>query len=245
MTDDAALAERLATEAGALLLELRRASRDLPPRALGDAGDRAAHVFLMSALARERPEDVRFSEEALAPEARLSASRVWIVDPLDGTREYSEGRDDFAVHVALVERGRPLVGALGLPGRGQTLGSGAPPALPKLREGPPRILVSRSRPPPLAQRVAERIGGVLCPMGSAGAKVGAVLLGEAELYLHAGGFYEWDTCAPVAVALAAGFQASRIDGAPLVYNQENPWCPDLLVCHPLLAPRVLEAISLG
>ena len=242
MTDDPTLAARLATEAGALLLQLRRANPDLPPRKLGDRGDRAAHDFLMSELARERPQDVRFSEEAAAPESRLSAARVWIVDPLDGTREYSEGRDDFAVHVALVERGRPLVGALGLPGRGQTLASNHPPPLPTPRERP-RILVSRSRPPPLAARVAEAIGGELCPMGSAGAKVGAVLLGEAELYLHAGGFYEWDTCAPVAVALAAGFHASRIDGTPLVYNQQDPWCPDLLVCHPKLVDRVLKAVA--
>jgi 3'(2'), 5'-bisphosphate nucleotidase len=244
MTDDAALAERLATEAGGLLLELRRANPDLPPRALGDQADRAAHDFLMSELARERPQDVRFSEEAAAPDARLSAARVWIVDPLDGTREYSEGRDDFAVHVALVERGRPLVGALGLPGRGRTLVSSHPPPLPTPRDRP-RIVVSRSRPPPLAQRVAEAISGELCPMGSAGAKVGAVLLGEAELYLHAGGFYEWDTCAPVAVALAAGFHATRIDGEPLVYNQKSPWCPDLLVCHPKLAARVLAVIAEG
>jgi 3'(2'), 5'-bisphosphate nucleotidase len=243
--DDAKLAERLATEAGKLLLEVREKHADAEPRALGKIGDETSHAFIARELGRERPEDVFFSEEAKAPEARLTAERVWIVDPLDGTREFSERREDWGVHVALVRRGQPLIGAVALPGKGRTLTSYAPPAVPPHASNKLRILVSRTRPPEIAQRVAERVGAELVPMGSAGAKACAVVTGDFDAYLHAGGMYEWDTCAPVAVALAAGFHVSRIDGTPLVYNQQNPWTPDLLVCHPELAQRLLEAIAQG
>ncbi|HWL48015.1 MAG TPA: 3'(2'),5'-bisphosphate nucleotidase CysQ, partial [Sphingomonadaceae bacterium] len=172
------------------------------------------------------------SEEEADDPARCLASRVWIVDPLDGTREYSEGRDDWAVHVALAVDGKPRVGAVALPGLGQTLSSASPPPpLPPRAGRTPRLLVSRSRPAAQALAVAERLGAETVAMGSAGAKAMAVVRGEADIYLHAGGQYEWDNCAPVAVAQAAGLHASRLDGSPLTYNHANPWLPDLLICR--------------
>jgi 3'(2'), 5'-bisphosphate nucleotidase len=170
---------------------------------------------------------------------------VWVVDPLDGTREYSEGRDDFAVHVALVVDGRPEVGAVALPGLGAVLatGAGSPAAgLAPPSPGPVRIVVSRTRPPAEAERVATRLGGELIPMGSAGAKTAAVLRGAADAYLHSGGQYEWDSAAPVAVAHAWGAYAARLDGSPLVYNRADSWLPDLLVCRPELSAVILDAL---
>ncbi|MGE0306785.1 MAG: inositol monophosphatase family protein, partial [Acidimicrobiia bacterium] len=167
----------------------------------------------------------------------------WIVDPLDGTREYSEGRPDWAVHVALVVDGTATLGAVALPDQGRLLVTGAPLPAPTAPERPPRLLVSRSRPTEHAAKLAEAIGAELVPMGSAGAKAMAVVLGEADVYAHSGGQYEWDSAAPVAVAAAAGFHTSRLDGSPLVYNQPNPYMPDLLVCRPDLAERVLAVCA--
>jgi 3'(2'), 5'-bisphosphate nucleotidase len=163
---------------------------------------------------------------------------------LDGTREFGEvGRTDWAVHVACTLDGAPLVGAVALPARGLILStSPAPPLLPRT-EGPPRLLVSRSRPPPLALELARRLSAMLVPMGSAGAKTMAVVLGDADVYVHAGGQYEWDSCAPIAVAKAAGLHVSRVDGSPLRYNQPNPWLPDQVVCRPELAERVMEELG--
>jgi 3'(2'), 5'-bisphosphate nucleotidase len=249
MRDDHSLAEELATEAGERLLELRTRQGFEDQRALRDAGDRASHRFLMEALERLRPGDAVLSEEATREERmdprRLSASRVWIVDPLDGTREFSEpGRSDWAVHVALWERGTLAAGAVALPAQGRTLTTADPPGLPK---APPpgerfRIAVSRTRPPEFVQQLAALAGADLVPIGSAGAKIAAVLTGEVEAYVHAGGQYEWDSAAPVAVALAAGAHASRIDGSPLTYNQADPSLPDILVSLPDLAPTLLAGI---
>jgi 3'(2'), 5'-bisphosphate nucleotidase len=247
--DDHSLAGDLATEAGERLLELRARLGFDDQRALKDAGDRSSHTFLMDALGRLRPGDSVLSEEATREERedprRLSAARVWIVDPLDGTREFSEpGRSDWAVHVALWENGALTAGAVALPAQGRTLTTGEPPALPK----PPsagerfRIAVSRTRPPGFVRRLADELGADLVPIGSAGAKISAVLTGEVEAYVHAGGQYEWDSAAPVAVALAAGAHASRIDGSPLAYNQGDPSLPDILVSLPDLAPTLLAGI---
>jgi 3'(2'), 5'-bisphosphate nucleotidase len=182
------------------------------------------------------------SEEEAADPARLSASRVWIVDPLDGTREYGEARDDWAVHIALSIDGRPAVGAVALPAIGLTLGSDECPP-PPAYHGAPRMVVSRTRPAAEALAVAQALGAELLPMGSAGAKAMAIVRGEAEIYLHSGGQYEWDNCAPAAVALAAGLHVSRLDGAPLTYNHENPYLPDLLICRPELAETVFSALQ--
>ena len=241
LIDDARLAEALAREAGEILLALQ-SRRALEGKALGKAGDEQANSFLMQKLREARPEDAILSEEEADSRSRLSHDRVWIVDPLDGTREYSEGRSDWAVHVALAIGGVATVGAVALPGLGLNLTSREPLAqLPM--SIPPRMLVSRTRPAAEALSVAETLGATLIPMGSAGAKAMAVVRGEAEIYLHTGGQYEWDNCAPVAVAAAAGFHVSRVDGSPLVYNCANPYLPDLLICRQEWAARVLELVA--
>jgi 3'(2'), 5'-bisphosphate nucleotidase len=246
--DDHVLAARLATEAGELLVGLRaRLSADgVDGRPLGAEGDRAAHELLMNRLGSARPGDAVLSEEGVADPARLDAERVWIVDPLDGTREFGElHRTDWAVHVTLVVAGSPVAGAVALPARGLTLATSPPPPAPAPWTGSPRVVVSRSRPPVSAARVASALGGSLVPLGSAGAKAMAVVLGEAEVYPHSGGQHEWDSAAPVAVARAAGLHASRLDGSPLVYNRPDPYMPDLLICRPELADRVIAAAREG
>jgi 3'(2'), 5'-bisphosphate nucleotidase len=244
--DDGRLAYDLASQAGSRLLALRASGDDLDD--LRKAGDRSSHEFLASELARLRPGDAVLSEEGKDDPARLTADRVWIVDPLDGTREFGEpGRTDWAVHVALWERGELTAGAVALPAQDRVLSTAEPAPLragaPPAAQQPLRILVSRSRPPAFAARVAEDIGATLVPLGSAGAKAAAVILGETDAYLHDGGQYEWDSAAPVAVALAAGLHASRLDGSKLVYNQASPWQPDILICPGKLADRLLTAVG--
>ncbi|WP_203959427.1 inositol monophosphatase family protein [Sphaerisporangium siamense] len=250
--DDHALAGDLAAEAGERLLALRAAQGFGDPTALRQAGDRGSHLHLTESLARLRPTDYVLSEEGTREERlhprRRVADRVWIIDPLDGTREFGEeGRADWAVHVALWRRGDATggelaAGAIALPAQGVTLTTAAPPALPAPRQGRVRIAVSRTRPPEFVKKLAYLVGADMVPMGSAGAKIAAVLTGEVDAYVHSGGQYEWDSAAPVAVALAAGAHASRIDGSPLVYNQENPSLPDILVSLPDLAPILLAGI---
>jgi 3'(2'), 5'-bisphosphate nucleotidase len=237
---DAELAAHLAHAAGQTLLAVRMSS-GLEGQSLGKAGDAAANAFLCEALRRERPDDGLLSEEEKDNPARLSKSRVWIVDPVDGTREFGEARCDWAVHVALAIDGVATIGAVALPGLDLVLRSDQPQPLPP--GAPiPRMLVSRSRPAREALAVAEILGAELVPMGSAGAKAMAVVRGDAEIYLHTGGQYEWDSCAPVAVAAAHGLHVSRADGAPLVYNQPDTYMPDLLICRPEWAERVLTAM---
>jgi 3'(2'), 5'-bisphosphate nucleotidase len=239
MSDDHELAGRLATEAGELLLGVRIEFADAESADRKAAGDKRSHDFLMAALAEYRPDDAVLSEEGADDKVRLNSERVWIVDPLDGTREFSElGREDWAVHVALWERGELVAGAVALPAQGVTLATptvAAPPAAP----GAPRVVVSRTRPPAVALAVRDALGGTLVEMGSAGAKVASVVQGISDVYVHAGGQYEWDSAAPVAVARAAGLFTSRIDGSRLVYNQSDVSLPDLIVCRPELADAVL------
>ena len=246
--NDHELAARLATRAGDLLLDVRADFADASAAERKAAGDKQSHDFLMAELAKLVPGDSVLSEEATADEradpARLSAERVWIVDPLAGTREFSElGRDDWAVHVALWSAGELVAGAVALPAQNTTL-STPEVAAPRPFDGPPRVVVSRTRPPAVALAVCEALDGTLVEMGSAGAKVAAVVRGVADVYVHAGGQYEWDSAAPVAVARAAGLHTSRIDGSPLVYNSADPTLPDLIVCRPELAERVL-AVTAG
>lgn len=240
------MAARLATDAGRALVaeRARLAARGAGGREIGRAGDRVAHELLVRRLAELRPADAVLSEEGAADPARLRAERVWIVDPLDGTREYGEvPRVDWAVHVALVIAGDPVAGAVALPARDLTLATVPPPAKPPTWDGPPRVVVSRTRPPAEATRIADALGGDLVPLGSAGAKAMAVVLGEADVYAHSGGQYEWDSAAPVAVARAAGLHVSRLDGSALVYNQPDPYLPDLLICRPELAAAALAAAA--
>ncbi|WP_172438726.1 3'(2'),5'-bisphosphate nucleotidase CysQ [Sphingobium yanoikuyae] len=240
---DADLAAHLAETAGRLLLEVR-ASGLFSAKALGKAGDQTANQFLVHALREQRAEDGLLSEEMACDGARLQHSRVWIVDPVDGTREYGEERADWAVHVGLAIDGVPTIGAVALPGheQGIVLRTDQPRAIPPAPEKL-RMVVSRTRPAPQAVAVAEALGAELVPMGSAGAKAMAVILGQADIYLHAGGQYEWDSCAPAAVALAHGLHASRIDGAPLIYNQQDTYMPDLLICRHEHADSVLGALA--
>jgi 3'(2'), 5'-bisphosphate nucleotidase len=244
--DDDRLAMDLATEAGSLLLDLRaRLARDgASAEELREAGDRQSHLLLLEALRSHRPEDMVLSEEGSDAPERLGQSRVWIVDPLDGTREFSEvPRVDWAVHVALAIDGRAVCGAVALPAQSMTLSTAEPPVLPQPHAGPVRLIVSRTRPPKVATALAEALDGELVEMGSAGAKAMAVVQGHADVYAHSGGQYEWDSAAPVAVAEAAGCHVSRIDGSPLRYNNADPYLPDLLICRPELAGRTLELIS--
>lgn len=247
--DDHALAAWLATQAGELLLEVR--TRGLEGRELKDTGDRESHEWLMEALAAARPHDRILSEEGKDDRRRLESSRVWIIDPVDGTREFSEPpRDDWAVHVALWQRsgdgastGDLVAGAVALPAVGTTFHTGEPATVPARTGERPRIAVSRSRPPAFVTALAEEIGGDLVPMGSAGAKVISVVRDVTDAYVHAGGQYEWDSAAPVAVARAAGLFTSRIDGSELSYNQDDVLLPDLLVCRPELADQILDFVA--
>ena len=238
---DAELAAHLAKIAGNILIEVRDSGM-FTGKALGKAGDQTANQFLVSALREQRPDDGLLSEESRDTDERLSKDRVWIVDPVDGTREYGEARTDWAVHVALCVNGRPETGAVALPGLGIVLRSDAPIAIPALPQRP-RMVVSRTRPAAEAVAVSETIGAELIGMGSAGAKSMAVVRGEAEIYLHTGGQYEWDSAAPAAVALAHGLHASRIDGSPLVYNNADTYMPDLLICRAEWAEQVLAEVA--
>lgn len=240
---DAELAAHLAEIAGRILLEVRSSSV-FEGKALGNAGDETANQFLCHALRAARPEDGLLSEEEKDDTSRLAKKRVWIVDPVDGTREYGEQRADWAVHVGLAVDGVATTGAVALPGldggvvvRSDQVGPLRDPA------AKPRFLVSRTRPAKGAVAVAEAMGGELVGMGSAGAKAMAVVRGEAEVYLHSGGQYEWDSCAPVAVARAHGLHCSRIDGSPLKYNRANTFLPDLLICRPELAEEILSLVA--
>jgi len=241
-TDDHVLASWLATVAGARLLEVR--AEGLAGRALKDAGDQVSHELLMRLLAAHRPDDAVLSEEGKDDPRRLAASRVWIVDPLDGTREFAEPpRDDWAVHVALWQQCDLAAGAVAQPGLGWTFGTANAAGVPERTAPRPRIAVSRTRPPAFVDALAEHLDAELVPMGSAGAKVISVVRDAADAYVHAGGQYEWDSAAPVAVARAAGLFTSRIDGAALEYNRPDPLLPDLLVCRPELANAILEYVN--
>lgn len=238
---DGELAAALAQAAGRLLLEVR-ASGLVTGKALGQAGDQTANCFLVHAIRAQRPEDGLLSEELRDTPERLEKTRVWIVDPVDGTREYGEARSDWAVHVALAIHGVPAVGAVALPGLDEVLRSDRPAPLPPA-PARLRMVVSRTRPAAEALAVARALDAELVPMGSAGAKGMAIIRGEADIYLHSGGQYEWDSCAPVAVALAHGLHCSRIDGSPLVYNRADVSLPDLLICRKEHAARVLDLVK--
>lgn len=238
---DAALAAHLARVAGRLLIEVRDCGL-CEGKGLGKAGDQTANQYLVHAIRAARPDDGLLSEEMKCDGTRLGQERVWIVDPVDGTREYGEGRTDWAVHVALAIDGVAQVGAVALPALDLVLRSDQPAPL-AVSANPPRMVVSRTRPPAAALAVAEAIGATLVPMGSSGAKAMAVVRGEAEIYLHTGGQYEWDNAAPVAVAQAYGLHCSRVDGSPMMYNREDPYLPDLLICRPEYAERALAIVA--
>lgn len=237
---DAELAAHLAEVAGRILIQVRDSGM-FGGKSLGKAGDQTANQFLCHALREQRPDDGLLSEEEKDNAERLSKGRVWIVDPVDGTREYGEERTDWAVHVALAIDGVPVIGAVALPGLDVVLRTDQPLVVPPAPQTL-RMVVSRTRPAAEAVSVAEKLGAELVPMGSAGAKAMAIVRGEADIYLHTGGQYEWDSCAPAAVAIAAGLHASRVDGSPLIYNQQDVYMPDLLICRKEHAEAVLKAM---
>jgi 3'(2'), 5'-bisphosphate nucleotidase len=252
---DSAFARWLAGEAGTLLNRLRAEMGFADPIGLRGAGDKHSHDLIAAAVARYRPGDAILSEEGVRDDpTRLLADRVWIVDPLDGTREYGEeGRTDWAVHIGLWAAGssapsRLAAAAVALPAQGRVLATDFPPCYPPMSAeaatgGQLRLAVSRTRPPEFLTVLAQRIDAELVPMGSAGAKIAAVVCGDVDGYVHAGGQYEWDSAAPVAVASATGMHASRIDGSALEYNQPDPLLPDLVVCRKDLAPMLLAALA--
>lgn len=239
---DVDLARSIAEEAGALLLAIR-ARGGASGKALGDAGDAEANALILDRLRAARPDDFILSEESLDDQARCAADRVWIVDPLDGTRDYAEGLDDWAVHIGLAIGGRPAIGAVAVPATGRVYTTAEACSRTLVCGAPPRMVVSRTRATDMVERVGIALATTRVGMGSAGVKAMAVVDGRADIYLHDGGQYEWDNCAPAAVALAAGLHASRIDGSPLVYNCANPLLPDLLICRPELAEQVLAAVA--
>jgi 3'(2'), 5'-bisphosphate nucleotidase len=243
--DDHEVSRQLATEAGRLLLDLRRSTPDsADQRWLRDEGDARSHRMIMERLAELRPDDAILSEEGKDDQERLGHQRVWVVDPLDGTREFGEPpRDDWAVHVALCVGGEPVVGSVALPAQGRVFTTNRAFADIPADSKPLRMVASRSRAPEIVTEVAGALGADLIYMGSAGAKAMTVVSGAADIYLHAGGQFEWDSAAPVAVAIAAGLHCSRIDGSPLVYNQADPYMPDLLICKRSVAQRVLSLVA--
>ncbi len=243
--DDHQLAARVACETGRMLVDLRSemVASGEHHFTMKDAGDAVAHTFIASQLGSHRPGDAILSEEGVDRQERLVADRVWIVDPLDGTREYAEPpRVDWAVHIALVSDGVPIAGAVALPAEDLVFDTGQPAVVPEMDGDRPRVIVSRTRRPPAAQMLAAALGADYLEMGSAGAKAMAVVRGQADIYAHSGGQYEWDNCAPVAVATAAGLHCSRLDGSPMRYNNADPYLPDLLICRPEFAGRCLEIL---
>jgi 3'(2'), 5'-bisphosphate nucleotidase len=241
VTNDQNLCHQLAHDVGKLLIEMQKSGR-FEGQELGDEGDRAANALILETLRRERPDDGLLSEEHVCDGVRLHKNRVWIVDPLDGTREFKEGRDDWAVHIALAIDGIATIGAVALPGLDTTLSTKIPLTMQPVNSQL-KMLVSRSRPAEEALKVAAALGAELLPMGSAGAKAMAVVRGEADIYLHSGGQFEWDNCAPIAVAQAAGLHCSRIDGSPMRYNNADPYLPDLLICRPELVDGIMEILT--
>ena len=242
---DGQLATRLATEAGRLLVEARRElfSQGASTWDVKDAGDELAQAFLAKEFATHRPDDAVLSEEGREDPRRFGADRVWIVDPLDGTREYSEpGRIDWAVHIALWNGDRFAAAAVSLPALDRTFSTDDPAPMPPFTRERPRLVTSRSRAPYAAVLVAEGLDCDAVRLGSAGAKAMSVVMGETDIYVHDGGMYQWDSAAPAGVALASGFHVSRLDGSPIVYNDRDPWLPDFIVCRPELAEPVLKAL---
>lgn len=243
---DHQFAADLAQKTGVALMEVRAklVSGGITHLELKDAGDAAAQAIIAAELAAHRPNDAVLSEEAADDRARLDAERIWIVDPVDGTREFAEPpRVDWAVHIALVSNGEPIAGAVALPAEDIVLSTADAPKLPDAVDGPPRVIVSRTRRPPAAVMLAEKLGAEYMEMGSAGAKAMAVVRGQCDIYAHSGGQYEWDNCAPVAVALAAGLHCSRLDGSPMLYNNPDVYLPDLLICRPEWADKCLEILA--
>ncbi len=243
-TDDQ-LATRLAIKTGELLVEVREKlfAEGMATWDVKDAGDAIAQRFIAAELAAHRPDDAVLSEEGREDPRRFDADRVWIIDPLDGTREFSEvGRMDWAVHIALWERDHFAAAAVSLPAIERVFSTGEPPVVPAFTRERPRLVTSRTRAPYAAVLVAEGLNCDAVRLGSAGAKAMSILLGEADIYVHDGGMYQWDSAAPAGVALAAGLHASRLDGSPLVYNDRDPWLPDFVVCRAELAEPVLQAL---
>jgi 3'(2'), 5'-bisphosphate nucleotidase len=235
-------------DAGHLLVRIREelTGSGAPAWQVMDAGDLASHRYIVQELARARPEDAVLSEEGLEDPRRFDADRVWIVDPLDGTSEFGEpGRPDWAVHIALWNADHLAAGAVSIPALDLIFCTDPPSVVPTSDRARPLLVTSRTRNPYVAVVVANALEADAVRLGSAGAKAMAVVTGDADIYVHDGGMYQWDSAAPAAVALAAGLHVSRIDGSPMVFNDRDPWLPDLLICRPEFAEPTLEALRNG
>jgi len=259
-----AFAARIAAEAGRRLVGLRASGRWTDEGILGDVGDQAADGYLQGYLRGRYPDDGLLSEETVDAAERAGKRLVWIVDPLDGTKEYSSGRHDWAVHVGLTIDGKPALGAVALPAIDRVLtgvcGGGIVQAAVTGSDGewpqafaadagpssgqPLRLACSRSHTPEWMQRFARELGGAeLVPCGSVGFKVAMLLFGKADVYVHQKGLKEWDTCAPEAIARAAGWTVCRFDGSDQRYNQRDPRNDQIVVCRTRLRERVLAGLA--
>lgn len=242
---DADLATVLAQHTGVLLVQHREQlieRGNVSVWQLKDSGDMLAHHFLLDAFRALRPADSVLSEEGHDDRTRVHANRVWIVDPLDGTNEYGEGRADWAVHIALWEDNALTAGAVSLPSIDTVFSTDPAPVVPPKEGHKPRLVTSRNRAPYAAILVAENMDCDAFRLGSAGAKAMSIIMGEADIYVHDGGMHQWDTAAPAAVALAAGLHASRLDGSPLEYNDADTWLPDFFMCRPEYTDEILHSI---
>ena len=239
--DDHALAARLADETGRLLLDLLNDPAGPKGWGLEMAGDRQAHEFLVEELRRHRPGDAVLSEEGHDDRRRLDAERVWILDPLDGSSDFGIS-GAWSVHVALCQRGVPVAGAVAVPAWDTTFATDPAPRPTMCRVGRRRVVVARSRGHIDGNRLS-RLGVEVLTMGSAGVKAMTVVRGEMDAYVHGGGLYEWDTCAPAAVAQAAGLHVCSADGSPLRFNNPRPHTPGLVICRPDFADELLEVLA--
>lgn len=243
--NDHQLAAALAAKAGQALSELRERphSGGFDPWGLRDEGDRLAHNLLVELLGSHRPDDIVLSEEGREDRRRLDADRTWIIDPLDGTHDYPFlDSIEWAVHVALVEEQRPTAAAVAVPGMDQVFATDLGSAAEPMDRDQPLVISGRSNAY-LASEVAETIGGKLTACGSSGVKAMLVVSGAVDVYVHGSGLYEWDVCAPAAVAEALGMVVTDLEGDEIVYNKSQPIVRGLVISRPEFAEATRDTLD--
>lgn len=245
MTTDHELARTLASTAGEFLVDYQRdgLAADRWGEWLGADGDAAAHDVIIEQLHSARPDDAWLSEEGRDdPEERSMSERAWVIDPLDGSADFGRGTNEWAVHVALTERGSATAGAVAVPGLGRVFSTDEATAVGSRTDRAPVVVTGRARHWTDGQRVAGALSGELVVCGSAGVKAMLVVAGVADIYVHAGALYEWDVCAPAIVAQAHGLVAVAPDGAELRFNKSRPVVPGVVITHPDLLDATLAAL---